>query len=161
MSDKLPKDALVLIASGTQAKMYRNRGEDELELHSVGTLTPLNKIGEGPSGSRPPELSLEKIDKATFSKQVAETLYQKAHAGEFKHLALVADSETLGELRPLLHQEVTSKLVLELDRTLINTPVERIEAIIGRERCSGLNCHRPLKKAVSAQRPSSRASRQI
>ena len=136
MSEQLPKDALVVLATGAEAKLYRNKGQDELALQSVATLKPHKLLNEGPAGSRPPESSPGETAEAIFSKQLAEMLYQKAHSGEFQHLALVADPDTLGELRPLLHQEVSSKLVLELNKTLINSPLPQIQAIISKEYCA-------------------------
>ena len=64
---------------------------------------------------------------ATFSKIIAEKLYERSHKGSFERLILIADPDTLGEIRPLLHQEVTDKIVLEQAKTLTNSPVEDIE----------------------------------
>ena len=131
MSTDIPKNALVVVTTGAEAKLYRNEGESgELKLTQSDSLTPTNLENEGPSGSRPPESSDRETDEATFSKQLAQHLYKRAHAGQFDHLALVADPDTLGELRPLLHQEVTNKIVLELNKTLINSPVDEIEQIL-------------------------------
>ncbi len=131
MSSELPKDTLVVITTGAEAKIYRNQSESgKIKLQSAGRISPQNLDNEGPSGSRPPESSNRETDEATFSKQLAEVLYKQAHAGEFQHLALVADPNTLGELRPLLHQEVADKIVLELNKTLINSPVGDIEKIL-------------------------------
>ncbi len=55
-----------------------------------------------------------------------------AYNRAFDHLILVADPGSLGEIRPLLHQEVTEKLVLEQAKTLINSPVEDIERSLRR-----------------------------
>lgn len=38
----------------------------------------------------------------TFSKQLAQFLFKKAHAGDYDNLALVADPDSLGEMLPLL-----------------------------------------------------------
>ena len=57
----------------------------------------------------------------------AEKLYERSHKGAYERLILVADPETLGEIRPLLHQEVSDKIVLEQAKTLINSPVADIE----------------------------------
>ena len=40
---------------------------------------------------------------------------------------LVADPDTLGEIRPILHQEVTQKITSEVAKTLINSPTDDIE----------------------------------
>ena len=129
MADQaLPRNTLVVIATGAEAKLFRNRGESgEISLKADGRLTPQNLAEEGPSGKRPPESSPRETDEGTFSKQLAGYLYREAHAGKFANLALVADPDTLGELRQSLHQEVTDKLVMELDKTLINSSIDDIE----------------------------------
>lgn len=129
MSDSsLPQNSLVVVATGAQAKLFRNRSEDGgVTLEETGSLTPQNLLDDGPSGVRPPESSPRETDEATFSKQLAQRLYKLAHAGEFDYLALIADPDTLGEIRQILHQEVSDKLVLELNKALINSPVEEIE----------------------------------
>ncbi|WP_371397331.1 host attachment family protein [Fretibacter rubidus] len=126
---KLPQNTFILLATGEEAKtfFYAN---DKLTLDAHWTQG--NMADEGPSGKRPPEESPQESMEATFSKQLAETLYSMAHSGKFETLAIIADPETLGEMRPLLHQEVTDKIVLELNKTLINSPTEDIEKTLAK-----------------------------
>lgn len=125
----LPSDTLVVIATGEEAKIFRNTGgaNTQIKLQFERDLHPQNLADEGPSGKTPPEMSDEESMEATFSKQLAQFLFTKAHAGEFNNLALAADPDTLGEMRRFLHKEVTDKLVMELTKTLINAPTEDIE----------------------------------
>lgn len=119
-----PEGTFVVIATGEEAKTFIIRSGS---LQHESDWAPDNLDGEGPSGNRPPESSPRETNEATFSKQIAERLYTLAHKGAFDRLILVADPDTLGEIRPLLHQEVTEKLVLEQAKTLINSSVEDIE----------------------------------
>lgn len=115
---------LVVVASGEEARIFRvKRGS----LEHQENWTARNLADEGPSGKTPPDMSDRDLNEATFSKQIAERLYALAHAGAFDQLLLTADPVTLGEVRPLLHQEVTAKLVLEQSKTLINSTIEDIE----------------------------------
>ncbi len=124
----LPHKTLVVVATGTGAKFFRNVSKSgTIQLKADGTLSPTNLEDEGPSGKTPADTPGQEIDEATFSKQLANDLYRRAHAGKFDHLALVADPGTLGQVRPLLHQEVTDKIVLELDKTLTNSTTDDIE----------------------------------
>ncbi|GAA0869967.1 host attachment protein [Brevundimonas basaltis] len=116
--------ALVVVASGEEAKTFRVRHGS---LEHDGNWTPQNLADEGPAGKTPPEMSDQDLNEATFSKQIAARLYSMAHAGAYKHLILAADPVTLGEIRPLLHQEVTGKLVREHAKTLVNATVEDIQ----------------------------------
>ncbi len=127
MSD-LPQNAIVLVATGEEAKVFNLITEGgEISLEHKDNLTPGNLADQGPAGKSPPEQSATESMEATFSKILANWLYDQAYASKFENLILIADPGTLGELRPLLHQEVTDKLVLELDKTLINAPVQDIE----------------------------------
>ncbi|WP_299613647.1 host attachment family protein [uncultured Tateyamaria sp.] len=123
-----PKNAFVVVASGAEAKFFLNDGSaEDIKLRHVGGLTPKNLDDDGPSGNRPPESSAQETDEATFAKQLAHHLYAKAHGGDFDHLILIADPDTLGEMRPTLHQMVVEKITMELDKTLINSPTSDIE----------------------------------
>ena len=48
-------------------------------------------------------------------------------------IVLVASPMILGELRDKLHQEVTKRVVAEVDKTLTNHPVDEIEKILQSE----------------------------
>lgn len=123
----IPQNCLVLVATGEEAKLFRYKGE---RLKADGQWTPQNLADEGPSGKSPAEQSDKESMEATFSKQVAERLYHHAHRGDFSNLVLIADPDSLGEIRPLLHDEVQNKIVLEMDKTLINSPTSDIEKSI-------------------------------
>ena len=68
-----------------------------------------------------------RLDEATFAKQLAHELYRRAHHGDFAALVLIADPQTLGQLHPLLHKEVQSRLVLEHGKTLTKASIADIQ----------------------------------
>nr|WP_306263602.1 host attachment family protein [Pararhizobium sp. IMCC3301] len=129
MTDQLiPHGALIVIATGEEAKFFRNEGKQgTIKLKAERTMTPGDMADEGPSGKMPPDHSDQENNEATFSKILSNHLYKEAHAGKFDKLVLVADPDTLGEMRPQLHQEVTDKIIMELSKTLINSPTDDIE----------------------------------
>ena len=49
---------------------------------------------------------------------------------EFEKLVLIADPQTLGQIRPHLHKEVSQRIVLELHKTLVKSTVQDIEKIL-------------------------------
>src|SRR5688572_13832865 len=80
MADKIPHNALVVVADGTGARFFRNAGHgNQVSLAAAGELTPTNLLEEGPAGKRPPESSDQETDEATFAKQLAHELYRRAH----------------------------------------------------------------------------------
>ncbi|WP_017932053.1 host attachment family protein [Robiginitomaculum antarcticum] len=125
----IPEETLLVIATGEEAKLFRIKGG---KLKNDGHWTPQNLADEGPSGKSPPDQSDRESMEATFSKQVAERLYALAHKGKFHRLILCADPDSLGEIRPLLHKEVEDKIILELDKTLINSPMDDIERTLSK-----------------------------
>lgn len=127
----IPTNCLVVVATGAEAKLYRNIGDDNgIKLRAERTISPKNLSSEGPSGSHMPDSSVRETDEATFSKQLAHHLYDLAHKGKFDSLVLAADPESLGEMRPLLHKEVTDRIVLEMGKTLVNSSIKDIERTI-------------------------------
>jgi protein required for attachment to host cells len=126
--DKIPPDAWVVVADGIHARILRNVGKGlSLSLRQEQLVEPKNLNDEGPAGRQPPEADVAYIDEATFAKQLAHRLNAAALRNEFSHLVLVADPQTLGQMRPLLHQETAKRIVGELAKTLTNSPVEDIE----------------------------------
>jgi len=126
--NKIPHNTLVVVATGEEARFFRNEGKQgSISLKGEHAMTPGDLADQGPSGKVPPDHSDQDNNEATFSKILSNHLYKLAHAGKFEHLVLVADPVTLGEIRPLLHQEVTEKISLELAKTLINSKTDAIE----------------------------------
>jgi protein required for attachment to host cells len=126
MMDKVPHNALVVVADGTRARFFRNSGQgSNILLSSEGEFKPHPL--DGPSGRRPPESSNHETDEATFAKQLANELYHRAHSGNFAALILVADPQTLGQIRPTLHKEVQNRLVSEFHKTLTKASIADIQ----------------------------------
>ena len=127
-ADKIPNGALVVVADGTGARFFRNSGQaDKVSLTPDGEFEPTNLINEGASGMRPPESSGKETDEATFAKQLANELYRRAHSGDFTALVLIADPQTLGQIRPTLHKEVKNRLISEIGKTFTNASITDIQ----------------------------------
>lgn len=124
----LPTDALVVVADGEGARLFRNRGEHgKVVLHQYELVELMNLDDDGPAGSMPGESSSRQIDEATFAKQLAKGLNNGALRQQYAHLVLVADPVTLGRMRPLLHKETTQRIVAEIGKDLTNTRLDGIE----------------------------------
>lgn len=126
--DKIPAGAWVVVADGERARVFRNAGDgNRLSLHQQDVLEAVNINDEGPSGIAPPEQTGQQTDEATFAKQLANRLNAGALADDYQHLVLVADPQTLGQMRPLLHKETLQRQVGELAKTLTTSPLKDIE----------------------------------
>ena len=125
---QIPHDALIVIADGGGATLFRNAGSAaDLSLKEERKLAPKDLIDDGPSGSRPEEQTPRQIDEATFAKQLTQALYKMKHGNKFSNLVLVADPQTLGQMRSTMHKTVEASLVLTLDKDLTNHSVADIE----------------------------------
>ncbi len=132
MMDRIPEGALVVVADGGGARLFRNVGEGrELSLRQEEVLTPQNVNDEGPSGSQPTELRGNEAEEALFAKQLARRLNDDALKNRYAQVVLVADPQTLGQMRPLLHKETQQRLLGELAKTLTNAPIADIEQALG------------------------------
>lgn len=127
-AEKIPHNALVVVADGTGARLFRNSGqENKVTLSADGEFKPSHLLDDGPAGHRPPKSSGQETDEATFAKQLAKELYRRAHSGDFKALVLIADPQTLGQIRPSLHKEVRDRLVSEVAKTLTKSSIADIQ----------------------------------
>lgn len=126
--NQVPAGATIVITTGTEAKFFVNKGTpDDINLSFTGGLEPSDLNDDGPAGKSAPDMPKAELDEATFSKQLANHLFDTVHAGKMEQIVLVADPDTLGELRPLLHKEVKDAIVLELAKTLTNHSINDIE----------------------------------
>ena len=130
-ADKIPNGALVVVADGTGARFFRNSGrENKISLTGEGEFKPTNLDDEGASGMRPSESSPKETDEATFAKQLANELYRRAQSGDFAALVLIADPQTLGQIRPTLHKEVQDRLISEIGKTFTSASISDIQKVL-------------------------------
>lgn len=132
MTQAIPKNALIVIADGRKAILLRNHGSGgEVSLKEERRLSPKDLRDDGPSGSRPEDQTPRQTDEATFAKQLANTLRTMKLSGAYESLVLVADPQTLGQLRDTMHKEVEASLVLTLAKDLTNHSVAEIAKALG------------------------------
>jgi protein required for attachment to host cells len=123
----IPHKALIVVADGVHAKFFRNAGrEGKIELSAEGELRPHHLLDDGPAGVVPKDTPPREINEATFAKQLANELYRRAHAGDFAALVLIADPQTLGEIRRSLHKEVQGRILSEIAKTLTKASIADI-----------------------------------
>lgn len=129
--ESIPTDALVVVADGGGARVFRNRGDARhLSLHQFQMRELMNMNDEGPAGVQPDGDTGYQIDKATFAKQLAQWLNDGALNRKYDDLVLVADEHTLGEMRPLLHKETQQRMRREVAKTLTNSTLDDIQKIL-------------------------------
>lgn len=131
---KLPHNAYVAIVDGENFILMQNTGqpfEPSLENITKPDLAPTNFSAgvrhQDDGGQRTGNTDLDEL---AHGAAAAAWLNDKAVAGEFTHIAIIADPKTLGEMRRHYHPELKSRLVGEIDKTLSGEPIDRIEKAI-------------------------------
>lgn len=127
MSHDIPNNALILVADGGKAMLFRNTAPSggDVTLSEEGHIIP-DAGAQGPSGSRPAGQTPGDTDEATFAKQVAQALNTLKQRNVFDALVLVADPQTLGQIRGALHKTVENAVVKSLSKDLTNHSVADI-----------------------------------
>lgn len=126
MTFSIPKNAFIVIADGEGATYYRNIASSGVEIEETGKLPAGAHDGRG-AAPVPIETSPHEFEDATFAKHIADDLYHKVHKGGIEAIILVADPQTLGQIRPSLHKEVLNLISGELDKDLTNSSIKDIE----------------------------------
>lgn len=125
--EKIPAGTWVVVADGAGARVFTNVGNDRnISLRQDDHLSQAD-LTEGGSGDVPQEQTIAEIGEAAFSRQLAHRINAAALKNLFDHIVLIADPQSLGRMRPLLHKETLARLVGELPKTLTNSPLEDIE----------------------------------
>jgi protein required for attachment to host cells len=128
---RIATGAWIVVADGAGARLFHNIGKGiTVSLKQQMLLEPEDLNDDGPSGKRPTEQRAQATDEATFAKQLAHRLNAAALKHEYSELVLIADPQTLGQLRPQLHNETTKRIVREIAKTFTNAPLEDIEAAL-------------------------------
>lgn len=139
---KIDHDAWVVVADSEKALFLRNEGDDEyLNLEVFREMEQDNppnreqaanrrgRFNDGPNVHRSAvaDTDWHRMNKEQFAKDISEKLYELAHKGRFEKLVIVAAPLVLGEMRKEMHQEVSDKVVGEVDKNLTNMPIDEIE----------------------------------
>ena len=139
--------ALILVADGQKYLLLRNEGDfkhPSLKVegsgehpgkptHAQGSDQPGRAFASiGSMRSAMEQTDFHQIEKEQFAAQTAALLAERAHAGDFDELIVVAPPRTLAELRKHYDKAVSGRLVAEIDKDLTKHPVDEITAILSR-----------------------------
>ena len=128
---KVPHKALVLLADGTRCVVMRNDGQPfEPKLERVSELDlELTNFSAGvrhqdPAGQRNGSTD---IDELAHGAAIAEWLNKATLNGEGEPVVIAADPKTLGQIRRHCGPQLEQRIVGELAKELINSPIAEIE----------------------------------
>lgn len=121
----LSRDALVVVADGKKAVLFRNMGKFRIELEEVERVGPTNLQDES-QGRQPDDTPPRDEDEATFAKQLTERLNLMVLQNKVQELAIIADPNTLGVMRKHYHKTLEQKVVKEVAKTLTAASADEI-----------------------------------
>ena len=139
---QIPHDSVILVADGRKSLFFRNQGDADFpDLRVVEKETHPNPAhrdqasdlagrASGTLGSDMEEVDFHQQEEDRFAAETAGMLKDRVLRHEFETLVVVAPPRTLGELRKHYHVEVERRILAELPKDLVNTPVAEIEKIL-------------------------------
>jgi protein required for attachment to host cells len=142
---RISHDALVLVADGRKSLFLRNEGDEEflnLVVEDQRAHADLkdrdwkrDASGQRPSSATPGqdstgETDFHQLEEDRFAKDTAELLARRAQQNGFDQLVIVAPPRTLGELRQHYDKAVQAKIVAEVDKDLVNHPIDKLEGVL-------------------------------
>lgn len=145
MAARLTKGTWVLIADGEKALVLKNQTDHEDPYLTVLTKEEQEnppdraqsenrrgRFNDGPSVQRSAveDTDWHQLAKDRFADELNDMLYKRAHKGAFSEIVVVASPSVLGQLRSKMHQEVESRVIAEVPKTLTNHGLDDIEKIV-------------------------------
>jgi len=131
---KIPHNALVALANGEKFVVMRNMGQPlEPRLERVGDFDlELTNFSAGvrhqdPAGQRNGSTD---IDELAHGAAIADWLNGQALDGSLGEVVIAADPKTLGQIRRHCHKELEKRIVGEVAKDLINSPVTTVEQVL-------------------------------
>lgn len=139
----LEQGTWVIIADGEKALVMENITDAQdpnlvvvsVEETDAPNAKPTDRAGRRYDGGPNQKSAVEEDHwkahaKSLFVQDVANLLNRRGLKGAFKRLVLVASPHVLGLLRRRLHSDVLAKVVAEVDKTLTNHPLHKVEKIL-------------------------------
>lgn len=121
----LPHNALVVVADGHSARLFRNTAKHGLELTETEQLT-LASLNKPKAGDAIPDV-VPGDDPDLFAAQLADHLNAMVLKHKVDDIAVIADPSTLGVLRKRYHKELQFRLRKEVTKNLSNSDLRAIE----------------------------------
>ena len=128
---KIPHNAHVALANGERFLVMRNVGQplapkfeqvQSLDLELTNFSAGVRH--QGPAGQRNGSTD---IDELAHGAAIAEWLNTQTLRGGIGEVVIAADPKTLGQIRQHCHKELESRIVGEVAKDLVNSPVEQVE----------------------------------
>ena len=130
----LAPNALVVVADGTHALIYRNSGQETISLSLQETVTPHSQTHEeGLAGHSPVEQTPHDRSESGFITQLVHKLNALALTNALpSEVVIIADPTSLGHMRPLYHTELKKRIVRESPKTMVKSSIHDLVAALSK-----------------------------
>ena len=142
---KLKTDTWVVVANGNKYLILNNQGwpdhldlrvlkHDEIDVPQTQDLArdragrQQDKFRHGVSGFK--QVDEHEARETAFAKDLVAKLNQRAEEKRFDDIVIIADPETLGEMRPTYSGYLKDRLVGEIAKDLTNLTIPDIESVV-------------------------------
>jgi len=125
----LPHNAVVVVADGHSAIIFRNVAKHGIELSQIEKVTP-QSLSDPATTPQLDEISPRDEEEADFALQLTRHLNAMVLKNKLDDVAIVADPSTLGIMRKHYHKELQMRLRRELAKTLTNSDIPAIQAAL-------------------------------
>ena len=127
----LPTGTTVAVADGATVRLFRNTGvKPGVHLVEITAALP----APAHSGARHHAGSVNpvgrRLDEDDFAAATASFLNKLSLDGTIKHLVVVSDPRTLGEMRKHFHRDLRGKIMGEFAKDFSRRPLEDIASLI-------------------------------
>lgn len=143
----LETETWVVVANGNKYIILHNLGwrdhldlrvlkHDEIDVPQTQELArdragrQPNRFGPGVSGFK--QFDEHEARETEFAKQLVAKLNQRAEEKQFKDIVIIADPDTLGEMRPTYSHQLKERLAGEIPKDLTNLTISDIEAVVNK-----------------------------
>ncbi|MDO5648954.1 host attachment protein [Paracoccus sp. (in: a-proteobacteria)] len=121
----LPHNALVVVADGHSATLFRNTAKHGLDLQDRKILTAEGLVRNW--GEQKLDEAPRDADETAFAQALVGHLNDMVLKHQVDDIAIIADPSTLGEMRKGYHKELQARLRQEVPKTLTNADTAAIE----------------------------------
>ncbi len=142
---KLKTDTWVVVANGNKYLVLHNKGwpdhldlrvlkHDEIDVPQTQDLAR-DRAGRQQEKFRPGISGFKQADEheareTAFAKDLVAKLNERAQQKRFEDIVIIADPETLGEMRPTYSAYLKERLVGEIPKDLTNLTIPDIESVV-------------------------------
>lgn len=126
----LPHNAMVVVADGHSAKIFRNVAKHGIELSETHHVTPASLARPAHMAIPDEAAANNDHDEAAFAVDLTHHLNTMMLQNDLDDVAIIADPSTLGVMRKHYHKELQLRLRREVAKTMTNSDIRSVQTAL-------------------------------